>query len=120
VSVTSTILWTAGMALIIVIGSFSGSSHALDATQDPNRHRIADGDRRQARRLVDLSGFRQAEMSDFFPALTVPGEKMARRTGRFPQLVDSRSSVNGLLSTGSPRFREIRHGDGLHDHRGAA
>jgi hypothetical protein len=33
--------------------------------------------------------------------------KMARRTGRFPQLVDRRSSVNGLLLTGSPRFREV-------------
>src|SRR5215207_7295339 len=33
---------------------------------------------------------------------------MARRTGRFPQLVDPRSSVNGLLLTGSPRFREVR------------
>jgi hypothetical protein len=32
---------------------------------------------------------------------------MARRTGRFPQLVDPRSSVNGLLLTGSPRFREV-------------
>ena len=31
----------------------------------------------------------------------------ARRTGRFPQLVDPRSSVNGLLLTGSPRFREV-------------
>jgi len=30
--------------------------------------------------------------------------ELARRTGRFPQLVDSRSCVNGLLSTGSPRF----------------
>jgi hypothetical protein len=33
--------------------------------------------------------------------------RMARRTGRFPQLVDPRSSVNGLLLTGSPRFREV-------------
>ena len=33
--------------------------------------------------------------------------KLARRTGRFPQLVDPRSSVNGLLLTGSPRFREV-------------
>jgi hypothetical protein len=32
---------------------------------------------------------------------------LARRTGRFPQLVDPRSSVNGLLLTGSPRFREV-------------
>jgi hypothetical protein len=32
--------------------------------------------------------------------------KLARRTGRFPQLVDPRSSVHGLLLTGSPRFRE--------------
>src|SRR5437762_11502498 len=32
---------------------------------------------------------------------------VARRTGRFPQLVDSRSSVNRLLLTGSPRFREV-------------
>ena len=32
---------------------------------------------------------------------------MARRTGRFPQLVDPRSSVNGLLLTGSPGFREV-------------
>jgi hypothetical protein len=32
---------------------------------------------------------------------------MARRTGRFPQLVDPRSSMNGLLLTGSPRFREV-------------
>jgi hypothetical protein len=30
---------------------------------------------------------------------------MARRTGRFPQLVDPRSSINGLFLTGSPRFR---------------
>ena len=33
--------------------------------------------------------------------------EMARRTGRFPQLVDSRSGVNGLLLRGSPRFREV-------------
>jgi hypothetical protein len=32
---------------------------------------------------------------------------LARRTGRFPQLVDPRSGVNGLLLTGSPRFREV-------------
>ena len=32
---------------------------------------------------------------------------LARRTGRFPQLVDPRSSVNGLLLAGSPRFREV-------------
>jgi hypothetical protein len=32
---------------------------------------------------------------------------LARRTGRFPQLVDPRSSVNGLLLTGSPGFREV-------------
>jgi hypothetical protein len=32
---------------------------------------------------------------------------MARRTGRFPQLVDPRGSVNGLLLIGSPRFREV-------------
>jgi hypothetical protein len=31
---------------------------------------------------------------------------VARRTGRFPQLVDPRGSVNGLLLTDSPRFRE--------------
>jgi|SRR5258708_3152495 len=30
---------------------------------------------------------------------------LARRTGRFPQLVDPRSSVNGLFLTGSPGFR---------------
>ncbi len=34
-------------------------------------------------------------------------EGVARRTGRFPQLVDPRSSINGLLLTGSPRFREV-------------
>jgi hypothetical protein len=34
-------------------------------------------------------------------------ERLARRTGRFAQLVDPRSSVNGLLLTGSPRFREV-------------
>ena len=33
---------------------------------------------------------------------------VARRTGRFPQLVDPRSSVNGLLLTGSPRFRGVK------------
>src|SRR5688572_14783535 len=33
--------------------------------------------------------------------------RMTRRTGRFPQLVDPRSSVNGLFSTGSPRFRDM-------------
>jgi len=33
---------------------------------------------------------------------------LARRTGRFPQLVGPRSSVNGLFLTGSPRFREVR------------
>ena len=33
--------------------------------------------------------------------------ELARRTGRFPQLVGPRSSVNGLLLTGSPRFREV-------------
>jgi len=32
---------------------------------------------------------------------------LARRPGRFPQLVDPRSSVSGLLLTGSPRFREV-------------
>jgi hypothetical protein len=32
-------------------------------------------------------------------------EELARRTGRFPQLVDSRSGVNGLLLTVSPGFR---------------
>jgi hypothetical protein len=32
--------------------------------------------------------------------------EVARRTGRFPQLVDPRSRVNGLLLTGSPRFRD--------------
>ena len=32
---------------------------------------------------------------------------LARRTGRFPQLVDPRSRVNGLLLTGSPGFREV-------------
>jgi hypothetical protein len=32
---------------------------------------------------------------------------VARRTGRFPQLVDPRSGVNGLLLTGSPGFREV-------------
>ena len=32
---------------------------------------------------------------------------LAHHTGRFPQLVDPRSSVNGLLLTGSPRFREV-------------
>jgi hypothetical protein len=32
--------------------------------------------------------------------------RLARRTGRFPQLVDPRSRVNGLLLIGSPRFRE--------------
>src|SRR6267143_3005239 len=37
--------------------------------------------------------------------LTLKG--LARRTGRFPQLVDPRSSINGLLLTGSPRFREV-------------
>jgi len=34
-------------------------------------------------------------------------DEVARRTGRFPQLFDPRSSVNGLLSTGSPRSRLI-------------
>ena len=33
--------------------------------------------------------------------------KVARRTGRFPQLVDPRSRVNGLFLTGSPGFREV-------------
>ena len=33
--------------------------------------------------------------------------ELARRTGRCPQLVDPRSRVNGLLLTGSPRFREV-------------
>ena len=33
--------------------------------------------------------------------------RLPRRTGRFPQLVDQRSRVNGLLSTGSPRGREV-------------
>ena len=32
---------------------------------------------------------------------------VARRTGRFPQLVDPRSSVNGQLLTGSLRFRAV-------------
>ena len=35
-------------------------------------------------------------------------KEVARRTGRFPQLVDPRSGVNGLLLTGSPRFRDVR------------
>ena len=34
-------------------------------------------------------------------------KNLARRTGRFPQLVDPRSSVNGLLLTGSPGFRMV-------------
>jgi hypothetical protein len=33
--------------------------------------------------------------------------ELARRTGRFPQLVDPRSRVNGLLLRGSPGFREM-------------
>ena len=33
--------------------------------------------------------------------------ELARRTGRFPQLVDPRSRVNGLLLIGSPGFREV-------------
>ena len=33
--------------------------------------------------------------------------KVARRTGRFPQLVDPRGRVSGLLLTRSPRFREV-------------
>ena len=36
---------------------------------------------------------------------------LARRTGRFPQLVDPRSCVNGLFLTGSPRFREFQSED---------
>jgi hypothetical protein len=32
---------------------------------------------------------------------------LARRTGRFPQLVDPRSRINGLLSDSSPRFRRV-------------
>jgi hypothetical protein len=32
---------------------------------------------------------------------------LARRTGRFRQLVDPRSRVSGLLLIGSPRFREV-------------
>jgi hypothetical protein len=35
------------------------------------------------------------------------GERLGRRTGRFPELVDPRSSVNGLVLTGSPRFRGV-------------
>jgi hypothetical protein len=34
-------------------------------------------------------------------------KQLARRTGRFPQLVDPRSSVNGLFLTGSPGFRAV-------------
>ena len=34
--------------------------------------------------------------------------ELARRTGRFPQLADPRGRVNGLLLTGSPKFREVR------------
>jgi hypothetical protein len=33
--------------------------------------------------------------------------RLARRTGRFPQLVDPKSRVNGLLLTSSPRFRAV-------------
>ena len=39
--------------------------------------------------------------------LLISLRKLARRTGRFPQLVDPRSSVNGLLLTGSPSFRDV-------------
>jgi hypothetical protein len=43
-------------------------------------------------------------------------EAYARRTGRFRQLVDPRSRVNGLLLTGSPGFREV----GLEERRNLA
>ena len=33
--------------------------------------------------------------------------ELARRTGRFPQLVDPRSRVNGLLFRDSPGFRGV-------------
>jgi hypothetical protein len=32
---------------------------------------------------------------------------VARRTGRFPQLADPRSGVNGLFLIGSPGFRAV-------------
>jgi len=35
-------------------------------------------------------------------------QEIGSRTGRFPQLVGPRSGVNGLLLTGSPRFRDVR------------
>ena len=49
---------------------------------------------------------------DICQAILAPGSGVARRTGRFPQLVDSRSSVNRVLSAGSPRFRDLRSSRG--------
>ena len=46
--------------------------------------------------------------------------QLARRTGRFPQLVDSRSRVNGLLLRGSPGFREVSRIDDPPVHRDAS
>jgi Phage integrase family len=45
-------------------------------------------------------------------------KRVARRTGRFPQLADPRGRVNGLFLTGSPRFRD--HPLGCLHHRSAA
>ena len=59
----------------------------------------------KALRIDSLDGWRTHAKVQVVDFIGLTG--LARRTGRFPQLVDPRSSVNGLLLTGSPRFREV-------------
>ena len=57
--------------------------------------------------LLGKPSFPASSVPHFLRATIPAPAELARRTGRFPQLVDSRSSVNGLLLTGSPGFREV-------------
>ena len=61
---------------------------------------------REPRTTSSASGTLQ-RLADAKPDVIVVDLGMPRRTGRFPQLLDPRSSVNGLFLTGSPGFREV-------------
>jgi hypothetical protein len=57
---------------------------------------------------VGVADRRRTDLEDSPMGRISPKARLARRTGRFPQLVDSRSGMNRV---GSPRFRcAIRHG----------
>ena len=82
----------------------------LDGDDAPHDQLVADivqcgdGDCK-ALRIDSLDGWRTHTKVQVVDFIGLTG--LARRTGRFPQLVDPRSGVNGLLLTGSPRFREV-------------